>query len=248
MFRFPMEEVRQMCEIKRYFTKRKVAYIYIASDKKWLRRHIGKQSHSSSGTRKCPTLNSKNSRILLKRNMANTLVLVKTGSGFLDNEWFSGARLNFAENLMRIRDNRIALMCLDELGNEDSVTFAEMFEEVRLYAAAFRKQGLTVGDRVACIMTNRKEAMFAMLATTSIGAIWSGPPTISRSSQSILTTQYYPAKTSAILQAISNLVKFVDPKIIFALDHFQDEGEEIDNFDKLVEAAKGEEQNLKSFK
>ncbi|GIY39599.1 acetoacetyl-CoA synthetase [Caerostris darwini] len=147
-------------------------------------------------------------------------VLVKTGSGFLDNEWFSGARLNFAENLMRIRDNRIALMCLDELGNEDSVTFAEMFEEVRLYAAAFRKQGLTVGDRVACIMTNRKEAMFAMLATTSIGAIWSGP------------LPFHGAR------AISNLVKFVDPKIIFALDHFQDEGEEIDNFDKLVEAAK----------
>ncbi|KAF8781726.1 Acetoacetyl-CoA synthetase like protein [Argiope bruennichi] len=39
-------------------------------------------------------------------------VLVKTGSGFLDNEWFSGARLNFAENLLRIRDNRLALICL----------------------------------------------------------------------------------------------------------------------------------------
>ncbi|GFY42993.1 acetoacetyl-CoA synthetase, partial [Trichonephila inaurata madagascariensis] len=77
-------------------------------------------------------------------------VLKKTGPGFLDNEWFSGARLNFAENLMRIRDDRLALVCLDELGNEDSVTFAQMHEEVRQYAAAFRKHGLGIGDRVAC--------------------------------------------------------------------------------------------------
>ena len=38
----------------------------------------------------------------------------------------------------------------DEYGNEETVTFAEMFEEVKLYAAAFRKNGLKIGDRVAC--------------------------------------------------------------------------------------------------
>nr|AII97851.1 BLTX482 [Nephila pilipes] len=147
-------------------------------------------------------------------------VLVKTGPGFLDNEWFSGARLNFAENLMRIRDDRLALVCLDELGNEDSVTFAEMYEEVRQYAAAFRKQGLEIGDRVACIMSNRKEAIFAMLAATSIGAIWSGPLPFHG------------------VRAVANLVTFVDPKIIFAVDHFQDEGEEYPLFDKVVAAGK----------
>ncbi|KAF8781725.1 Acetoacetyl-CoA synthetase like protein [Argiope bruennichi] len=94
-----------------------------------------------------------------------------------------------------------------------------MFEEVRRYAAAFRKHGLSIGDRVTCIMTNRKEALFAMLATTSIGAIWSGP---------------LPFHGPRI---ISNLVKFLDPTIIFALDHFQDEGRQIDLFDKLVAAA-----------
>ncbi|GBO33712.1 Acetoacetyl-CoA synthetase [Araneus ventricosus] len=120
---------------------------------------------------------------------------------------------------MRIRDDRLALVCEDEYGNEDSVTFSEMFEEVRQYAAAFRKHGLTVGDRVACIMTNRKEAIFAMLATTSIGAIWSGP---------------LPFHGS---RAIANLVKFVDPKMIIALDHFQDEGEDYYQFDKIVAAA-----------
>ena len=39
-------------------------------------------------------------------------MLVKTGPGFLDNEWFKGARLNYAENMLRVRDDRIALICL----------------------------------------------------------------------------------------------------------------------------------------
>ncbi|GFR28115.1 acetoacetyl-CoA synthetase [Trichonephila clavata] len=102
-------------------------------------------------------------------------VLLKTGNGFLDNDWFSGATFNFAENVLRIRDNRTALICADEFGNDEMVTFAEMFNEVKLYAAAFRKHGLGIGDRVACYMSNRKEAVFAMLATASIGAVWSGP-------------------------------------------------------------------------
>ncbi|GFT20642.1 hypothetical protein NPIL_511651, partial [Nephila pilipes] len=77
-------------------------------------------------------------------------VFRKTGPGFLDNEWFPGAAMNYAENLLRIRDDRIAIMWLDEEQNEDKVTFAELYEEVKQYAAAFRKHGVTVGDRVGC--------------------------------------------------------------------------------------------------
>ncbi|PRD25622.1 UNVERIFIED_CONTAM: Acetoacetyl-CoA synthetase [Trichonephila clavipes] len=116
--------------------------------------------------------------------------------------------------------NIFSLSNFDELGNEDSVTFAQMHEEVRQYAAAFRKHGLGIGDRVACIMSNRKEAIFAMLAATSIGAIWSGPLPFHG------------------VRAVANLITFVDPKIIFAVDHFQDEGEEYPLFDKIVSAAK----------
>ncbi|GFY72428.1 acetoacetyl-CoA synthetase [Trichonephila inaurata madagascariensis] len=83
--------------------------------------------------------------------------------------------MNYAENLLRIRDDRIAIMWLDEEQNEDQVTFAELYEEVKLYAAAFRKHGLSVGDRVGCYMPLTKETIFAMLAATSIGAIWGGP-------------------------------------------------------------------------
>nr|XP_042895674.1 acetoacetyl-CoA synthetase [Parasteatoda tepidariorum] len=74
-------------------------------------------------------------------------VLVKTGKGFLDNDWFSGARFNYAENILRIRDSRVALVCADEDGNEEAVTFAEMFEEVKLYASALRSLGVKMNDR-----------------------------------------------------------------------------------------------------
>ncbi|GBO08010.1 Acetoacetyl-CoA synthetase, partial [Araneus ventricosus] len=102
-------------------------------------------------------------------------VFVKKGKGILDCEWFPGARLNYAENILRIRDDRTAIICLDEHENEETISFAELFEQVKLYSAAFRKHGLVKGDRVGCYLSNRKEAVFAMLAVTSIGAIWGGP-------------------------------------------------------------------------
>ncbi|PRD33642.1 UNVERIFIED_CONTAM: Acetoacetyl-CoA synthetase [Trichonephila clavipes] len=77
-------------------------------------------------------------------------VFVKSGPGFLDHEWFKGASFNYAENILRIRDDSEALLCLDEEGNFEKVTFAKMFEEVKLYAAAFKKHGLKKGDTVAC--------------------------------------------------------------------------------------------------
>ncbi|KFM70539.1 Acetoacetyl-CoA synthetase, partial [Stegodyphus mimosarum] len=146
-------------------------------------------------------------------------VLVKTGPGFLDNDWFSGALFNFAENILRIRDNRVALIWADELGNEETVTFAEMFEEVKLYAAAFKKHGLRKGDRVACYMSNIKEAVFGLLAATSIGAIWGGP------------LPFYGAR------AASNIIKMMDAKFLLAVDHHQDYGQQFNTFENLQDIA-----------
>ncbi|GFX60405.1 acetoacetyl-CoA synthetase [Trichonephila clavipes] len=143
----------------------------------------------------------------------------KTGNGILDCEWFPGAAMNYAENLLRIRDDRIAIIVLDEDQNEDQVTFAELFEEVKLYAAAFRKHGVTIGDRVAAYISNSKEALFAMLAATSIGAIWSG------------ALPYYG------LRAVCSIMQKIDPKIIIAGDRAKDYGSEFVFFDKLVPMA-----------
>ena len=87
--------------------------------------------------------------------------------------WFPGARLNFAENLLRFRDDREALMLWNEQGPVRRLTCAELADEVARFAAYLRASGVGVGDRVAGFVPNLPEAVVAMLATTSIGAVWS---------------------------------------------------------------------------
>ena len=87
--------------------------------------------------------------------------------------WFPDARLNFAENLMRRRDDHPALVFRGEDGHRELVTYAQLYASVARLASALRSAGVAPGDRVAGFMPNRPETVIAMLATASIGAIWS---------------------------------------------------------------------------
>ena len=87
--------------------------------------------------------------------------------------WFVGARLNFAENLLRFSDGREALVSWDESGRRGSMTYAALNDAVRDVAAALRAHGIVPGDRVAGFMPNVAETVVAMLATGSLGATWS---------------------------------------------------------------------------
>jgi len=88
-------------------------------------------------------------------------------------KWFAGARLNFAENLLRYRDDLTALIFKGEDHPSIKMSYAELYDEVARVAFSLRELGVTAGDRVAGFMPNRPEAVIAMLATASIGAIWS---------------------------------------------------------------------------
>ena len=88
-------------------------------------------------------------------------------------KWFEGARLNFAENLLRRRDEKTALVFWSEDQQKRSFSYRELYQQVAGLSAAMRKSGIDVGDRVAGFMPNMPETIIAMLATTSIGAIWS---------------------------------------------------------------------------
>ena len=87
--------------------------------------------------------------------------------------WFPQARLNFAENLLRYRDGQPALMFKSENGFTSSISYAELYAAVARTAAALRAEGVEPGDRVGGFLPNLPETVIAMLATTSIGAIWS---------------------------------------------------------------------------
>jgi acetoacetyl-CoA synthetase len=87
--------------------------------------------------------------------------------------WFPGARLNFAENLLRHRDDREALVLWTEQGAGRRLTYAELARDVGAFAEFLRQSGVVAGDRVAGFLPNVPEAVVAMLASASLGALWS---------------------------------------------------------------------------
>ncbi len=90
----------------------------------------------------------------------------------LGSRWFTGSRLNFAENLLRFRDDHTAIVFIGEDGRRVSWSYRQLLDEVTRLARALRDAGVVKGDRVAGYLPNIPEAVIAMLATTSIGAIW----------------------------------------------------------------------------
>ena len=93
-----------------------------------------------------------------------------------DARWFPDVRLNFAQNLLRHRDDRIALIDRDAHGAQRSLSYAALHGEVARVAAALGATGVGSGDRVASTLGSGLERVIALLATSAIGAIWAPCP------------------------------------------------------------------------
>ncbi len=87
-------------------------------------------------------------------------------------KWFADMRLNFAENLLVRDDEHAALVFTNERGNRRELSYRQLRMDVARVAAGLRDLGIAPGDRVAGFMPNLPETVVAMLATTSIGAVW----------------------------------------------------------------------------
>ena len=87
--------------------------------------------------------------------------------------WFPEAWLNYAENLLRRRDDGIAIEFRGEDQVRRSLSYAELYDAVAVLAMALADAGVGRGDRVAGYLPNLPEAIISMLATTSLGAVWS---------------------------------------------------------------------------
>ena len=97
---------------------------------------------------------------------------------FPGSRWFPGARLNFAENLLRWRDDpqhrdRVALVSVLEDGSRRELTHVELAAATASFAQALAELGVQPGDRVAGWLPNVPQTVVAMLATSSLGAVWS---------------------------------------------------------------------------
>ncbi len=98
---------------------------------------------------------------------------VLTGTDMMNSKWFSGAKLNFAENLLRFNDEHTALISIKENTQTIRINYNELRSYVVSVSKALKEFGVKKGDRVAGFVANTPEAVIAMLATTSLGAIWS---------------------------------------------------------------------------
>ena len=133
--------------------------------------------------------------------------------------WFSGARLNFAENLLRQRDETIALVSRTEEGRLSQTSYSDLFRRVGSLGNALRKIGIVPGDRVAGYMPNIEETVIAMLAATSIGAVWACCGA--------------ELGSAAVLDRLGQ----VEPKVLFAADGYIYKGKKFNilpNVEKVV--------------
>ncbi|MDH1265909.1 acetoacetate--CoA ligase [Pseudomonas sp. GD03944] len=99
--------------------------------------------------------------------------VLREGPAMPDARWFPGARLNFAEHLLRRRDDHPALVAIGEDGSREQLSYAELAGHVAGLQRSLREAGVGIGDRVAAFMPNTWQTLVGMLATTSLGATWS---------------------------------------------------------------------------
>ena len=99
--------------------------------------------------------------------------VLENGDAMPGARWFSGARLNYAENLLRRRDDGDAIVCLGENGQRRAMTFRELHDTVARLRHWLEACGVERNDRVAGFLPNLPETIAAMLATASLGAVWS---------------------------------------------------------------------------
>jgi len=129
--------------------------------------------------------------------------------------WFPGARLNFAENLLRYRDERPALVSLLENGARRELSYAALYRQVSRLAASLRAEGVTAGDRVVGFLPNFEETVVAMLASASIGALWSS------------------CSPDFGLDGVLDRFGQIRPKVLFAADGYYYNGKARDTLERV---------------
>ncbi len=136
-------------------------------------------------------------------------------------KWFVGARLNFAENLLRYRDDHTAFIFRGETQKSARMSYAELYDSVARLAKSLREVGVGPGDRVAAYMPNMMETAIAMLAATSIGAVWSS-----------CDTDIGPG---AALDRFGQ----IEPKVLFTVNGYFYKGKAFNSLSNAAEITKG---------
>lgn len=131
--------------------------------------------------------------------------------------WFPEARLNYAENLLKNRDEGEALVFWGEDKVKRRLSRAELYAEVARFQRFLVDAGVCAGDRVAGYLPNLPETLIAMLAATSLGAIWSS------------------ASPDFGVQGVLDRFGQIEPKVLVCVDGYWYNGKPVDCLEKNAE-------------
>jgi acetoacetyl-CoA synthetase len=134
--------------------------------------------------------------------------------------WFSGARLNFAQNLLRFRGDKAALIFKGEGQPSTKMTYAELYDEVARLAQSLKAVGIQAGDRVVGFMPNMPATIVAMLAATSLGATWSS------------------CSPDFGIKGVLDRFGQIQPKILFTADGYLFKGKKMDSLARIADILK----------
>ena len=138
----------------------------------------------------------------------------------MDDEWFPGSTLNFAHHLLKRKDDQTAIIFREENGNRLKMSYKELYESVSQLSNFLRKSGIKKGDVIAAVMTNRPETVVAMLAASSIGAVWTS------------------CSPDFGIEGIIDRIGQVKPKILFAVGGYQYGGKHFDLTENILSLSK----------
>ena len=129
--------------------------------------------------------------------------------------WFTNSKLNFAQNLLKYRDDGIAIRFFNENGNRSFLTYKDLYFQVASLASSLKKIGIKKGDRICGLLPNIPECVIAMLATASIGAVWSS------------------CSPDFGINGILDRFKQIKPKLLFTTNGYNYNGKQFDLVKKI---------------
>ena len=148
-------------------------------------------------------------------------VVLENGHLMPGARWFPEARLNFAENLLRSRDDSDAMVFWGEDRVKNRLSHGDLYRQVAHFAAALREMGVEPGDRVAAWMPNLPETIVVMLAAASIGAIFSS------------------ASPDFGVQGVLDRFGQIEPKVLVAVDGYYYNDKIVDCMERLAAITDG---------
>ena len=143
--------------------------------------------------------------------------ILERHESFIGSKWFEGATLNFAENLLKHKDDSLAIeyFCEDKI--KGKITYKELHEQVRVCYLYLKSLGVKKGDRVAGYLPNIPQTIIAMLATSALGAVWSS------------------CSPDFGIRGVLDRFEQINPKVLFVADGYFYKGKKIDLTSNILE-------------